>query len=122
MRKKDLVLGSVVVIIAAALMFFMKLPGEQTADTVMITVDGEVYGEYSLDMDRTVEIDNKYGHNTVTIHNGKAYMTEADCRDGYCRQQGKIDEDKETVVCLPHRLVVEVLSGKDGSEPDAVSK
>ena len=39
-------------------------------------------------------------------------MTEADCPDGYCKRQGEISTEKETIVCLPHKLVVEIQGAK----------
>ena len=56
----------------------------------MIKVDGEVYGRYSLDEDQVVEIEEGDFYNRVRIEDGKAYMEEADCPDGYCEEQGKI--------------------------------
>ena len=35
-------------------------------------------------------------------------MKEADCPDKYCVKQGKIKNVGETIVCLPHKVVVEI--------------
>lgn len=40
-------------------------------------------------------------------------MEEANCPDGYCEEQGKISEHTQTIVCLPHKLVVEVLENEN---------
>ena len=58
---------------------------------VVIKVDGEVYGRYSLDEDQGVEVQEGDFYNRVRIEDGKAYMEEADCPDGYCEEQGKIN-------------------------------
>ena len=68
----------------------------------------------------------------IRIEDGKAYMEEANCPDGYCEEQGKISGHTQTIVCLPHKLVVEVLenesdqnSGTSDSEdaaPDTIAK
>ena len=57
-------------------------------------------------------------------------MKEADCPDGYCKEQGRISGQKQTIVCLPHKLVVEVIRQNDtdsktaGDElvPDTIAK
>ena len=70
----------------------------------VVTVDGEVYGEYQLDEDQVVEIqkDGKVT-NTLTIADHKADMT-----------------DGETIVCLPNKVVVTVVSSEK-SDMDAVA-
>ena len=47
-------------------------------------------------------------------------MEEADCPDGYCKEQGHISKNKQTIVCLPHKLVVEISDDSEKSEPDSV--
>ena len=66
----------------------------------------------------------------IRIEDGQAYMEEADCPDGYCMEQGGISGQKQTIVCLPHKLVVEVIRQNDtdsktvGDElvPDTIAK
>lgn len=81
---------------------------------IRITVDGQLYGTYALNENReiSIELDGKTA-NVVVIENGAAYMREADCPDGLCMRQGAISRDKQTIVCLPHKLVVEVIGGKE---------
>lgn len=81
-----------------------------------VTVDGQVYGVYSLDQEQTVEIriDGEVG-NVLWIRDGKADMTEATCPDRLCVHQAAVSKEHETIVCLPHRVVVEV---KGGDEAD----
>jgi hypothetical protein len=39
-------------------------------------------------------------------------MAEADCPDGLCVKQHKIDKTGQTIVCLPHRVVIEIEGGQ----------
>lgn len=56
----------------------------------------------------------QYGTNTVEIINQKVHILEADCPDQLCIHQGFIDQSGQILVCLPHRLVVEIQeSGKN---------
>lgn len=96
----------------------------------MIKVAGEVYGRYALDEDQVIEVQDGDFYNRVRIKDGKAYMEEADCPDGYCEEQGKINNRTQTIVCLPHKLVVEIeeVENSDDSQnekedlPDTISK
>lgn len=109
MKKKDIILlVSILVVCAAAALIIFVFRSEE-GNYVQITVDGEVYGQYDLSVDQTIEIDTEYGHNLIEIADGKAVMTEADCPDGYCIDQGAVSNNKQTIVCLPHKVVVEVI-------------
>lgn len=127
MKKKDLILAGTVLLIAGILALALRLPKTESENTLKITVDGETYGTYSLAQDQTVKIETDHGTNTLVIENGSVHMEEADCPDGYCKRQGTISRVNETIVCLPHKLVVEVESAgfaPDDAEdaPDVIAK
>jgi hypothetical protein len=58
------------------------------------------------------------GYNVFTIKNGTVQMTAADCPDSTCVHTGSISRVGETIVCLPHRLVLKIVEIKDDSSPD----
>ena len=83
-------------------------PGEH--HQIRITVDGEIYGTYSLDEDQTIRINDT---NTCRIENGTARMIQADCPDHLCMKQNPVDKNGGTITCLPNRVVIEAVGGKD---------
>ena len=91
------------------------------AVNVLKKTDGKVVGTYALVEEQTIPIDTKYGHNQLVIKEGEAYMDESDCPDHYCEDQGKVSKTGETIVCLPHKLVVEVITG-EASDIDVLAK
>ena len=129
MKKKDVILMGGILVIALALFLIMYLTRSEAGNQIRITVDGTVYGTYSLAKDQVIEVKENDFYNRIRILDGEAYMEEANCPDGYCEEQGKIRGRTQTIVCLPHKLVVEVLD-EDGMEyddtsedvPDTVSK
>ena len=106
----------------------MRLMRGEEGNQIQITLDGKIYGTYTLSKDQTIEVKNDGFYNKVRIEDGKAYMEEANCPDGYCEEQGKISGHTQTIVCLPHKLVVEVLDNgetdtSDSEEvPDTIAK
>ncbi len=107
-KKGDIILsvGIIVLAIAFVLGFFLfKTEGKQ----VVITVDGEVFGRYSISTDQEIEVKTERGVNIVAIYDGKVSVTAADCPDKYCVSHVAVNETGETVVCLPHRMIVEVV-------------
>lgn len=51
-------------------------------------------------------------------------MKEADCPDKYCVKQGEINKIRQNIVCLPHKIVVEIISADSSkqNEADAIAK
>ena len=121
MKKNDVVLGGGILVIALVLFLVMHLTRNEAGNQIRITVDGAVYGTYSLEQDQVIEVKENDFYNRIRIQDGAAYMEEADCPDGYCEEQGKISGRTQTIVCLPHKLVVEVLDA-DGLENDNASE
>ena len=121
MKKKDLLIAAVVLLLAGALALVFHFTGGEPGGKVQVKVDGKVIGTYALVEEQTVPLDTKYGHNQLTIQKGQATMTESDCPDHYCEDQGPVSKTGETIVCLPHKLVVEVVSGSD-ADVDSLAK
>ena len=121
MKKNDVILGGGMLIVALVLFLVMYLTRNEAGNQIQITVDGTVYGTYSLEKDQVIEVKEKDFYNRIWIQDGAAYMEEANCPDGYCEEQGKISGRTQTIVCLPHKLVVEVLDA-DGLENDSTSE
>ncbi len=49
-------------------------------------------------------------------------MKEADCPDKVCVGMRRISKSGETIVCLPHKLVIAIVNADpDSSVPDAVT-
>ena len=121
-RRNDMLLVSVLLLAALLSGVWMQVSGNEDASRLVIWVDGERYGVYALDKDQEIEIRTKRGYNHVHIENREVWMEEADCPDGYCTRQGKIRDASRTIVCLPHKLVVEVTDHEDEPIlPDAVA-
>lgn len=92
------------------------LGGKQRGQFVKITRNGSVIGEYSLYKDGVITIEGDGGENTLTIKNGKADMSDADCPDKICVSHKPISKTGESIVCLPHKIVVEIISNDSKKE------
>lgn len=90
---------------------------------VVITKDQTVLHEIALsDIEKTkqITIDSDDGHyNTVEISNGEVHMHDANCNDQVCVRSGAIDSPGETIVCLPHKVIVEI-TAKDASDDQEI--
>jgi len=117
LKKGDIMIGAVAVAAAGILYFSGVLRPEGEGAKAIVTIDGKVHSEYNLDKEETINIDiPDVGYNSFRIKNGKVDMLEADCRDGICVDHTPISLNGETIICLPHRLVIEI----DGGESPAI--
>ena len=62
---------------------------------------------------QVIEIPGKIGTCILTIKDGKADMTFADCPNQICVHHEAIMNKGETIVCLPNRVVVEIGGAED---------
>ena len=77
-------------------------------NTVVVTVDGETRLTLSLSEDREEVVKTGNGYNTIRIKNNEVCVAEADCPDRLCAKHAAIRNSGETIICLPHKLIVEV--------------
>ena len=108
------------VLICLGLGFYFLRPA---GDVAVVTVDGEIYGTYPLDTDVVVEIRTGEGGeqlNRLVIKDGKAYVETASCPDGICSGHKPVYRKGESIVCLPHKVVVTVKSAEAQDQPDIV--
>ena len=121
MKKKrlgDLVLAGSI-LLAAGVLFLLFRPGGQGVWAV-VTIDGEETARYSLSEDRTVRLGDGDGYNILQISGGAAAVAEADCGDHTCVRTGAVSREGEVIVCLPHRLTVEIQGGQPAGFDAAV--
>lgn len=116
MKKNDWILVAVILCVACAGIFLYAELGQKSAGNVIVKVDGEVKQSYSLSECKEVKIDDT---NVFLIQDGKVKMTEADCPDKICVKHKAISKNKETIVCLPNKVVLEIV-GEDETVLDAV--
>lgn len=121
--RNDVIL--VVLLLAiSALAFVYLFMFRKGGDTVKVTVDGREYGTYSLSQDISKDIvtgENGDNFNSFVINDGKVYMSSASCPDGICVNHSAIFRDGESIVCLPNRVVITVISDGDGDCADIVA-
>jgi hypothetical protein len=108
--RNDIILAVVIVSIAAAGLLLFVFNKEQ-GSTVLVKVDGVQIASYPLS--ENIEIPIKTGEsqehtNILSIKDGKASISEADCPDKICVETRAVSFVGETIVCLPHKIVIEI--------------
>lgn len=121
--RNDIIFIIVILAVAAIGMLYLFVFRE-SGDIVRVTVDGELYGMYSLSQNITEDILTGEGGenlNRLIIKDGKAYMETASCPDGICVAHRPIFRSGESIVCLPNKVVVTVITDNNDDAPDIVA-
>lgn len=117
-KKADIIL--LIIILAVGIpLSVLSLTAGTAGDKVQISADGEVYGIYPLDEDGEIEVTEDGHTNHITIKDGQVSMSYSTCLNQVCVNTGAISETKDSIVCLPNRVVVEIISSGDGKGGDA---
>ena len=109
MKRRDLILIACALALAGALYAFSQLTLGTKASNVVVTVDGSEVLRRPLAMEDSYVVEQADGsRNVIRVEGGAVYMQEANCRDGLCIRQGKMRNGAKTIVCLPHKVVVQL--------------
>ncbi len=76
---------------------------------VTVSIDGEVVETLPLDKDTEYAVNTDMGMNIIVIKDGVVSVSNADCPDKICVEHAPIDSEGETIICLPHKLVIEIV-------------
>lgn len=103
-----LLLGAV----AASAAWLLLRREDAPSPTARITRDGVLLEEIDLDKveePRSFVLEDGSGTNTVQMEKGRIRILEADCPDQVCVNQGWISSGAVPIICLPHRLIIEIV-------------
>lgn len=112
-KKADIILA-VFLIVAGIAASYMLSFGQTDGTEVNITVDGQKFGTYSLLEDNEVVIEQESSINKVTIKDGIVSMSFSNCHGQDCVKHVPISQTGENIICLPHKIVIEIGGGSGG--------
>lgn len=111
-RRNELILIGVIIVIAIGYIIFTKVstPKKGKGAEVVVQVGGYEYARLPLNVDTELEIVSGDFSNTLVIKDGIATVTEANCPDKLCTYQPSISRPDEMIICLPHEMLVIIVS------------
>ncbi|MEA3423273.1 MAG: NusG domain II-containing protein [Bacillota bacterium] len=123
MKKNDYVIIVLILLVALAVYIGNEIINQNYSDkNVEIYSDGQlVYQSVLIESTNDVFIiDNELGYNKIVIEDGIVSMLEADCKDQVCVLSKAISKPGESIVCLPHKVVVQI-NGAAKNDVDVIS-
>lgn len=116
LRMKPLDFILVICLMVASFTPFLLLGGEHcTSRQAQLRVNSQVIKTFDLTKDQTYTYQDADGDiNKIEVRDGRIAIVYANCGDQICVRKGFINQTGQTIVCLPHKLVIEVMpSGND---------
>lgn len=88
---------------------------------VIQDADGNTFA-MPLSKDDVLTVASSAGTNVIEVQSGKVRVSEADCPNQDCVDQGWISNAGQQIVCLPHKLVVNITDKDAASAYDVVGQ
>ena len=109
-----------IALLSLAAMLFLSMSHKQ-GDRVEILQNGVLIETLPLNQNAERRISGENGgYNIVRIQDGEVSVVEASCPDQVCVRHGAIKQTADPIVCLPNRLVVQIIYA-DGKVLDGVT-
>ena len=123
-RKGDIIVIVGLIFLSFGLNFAInKISTGYEGDFLVVEQDGKVIEKLPMDEDTEYKVEYGGHYNTIIIKDKKAYIKEADCQDQICTHMHPIEKEGQTIICLPHRLFLELEShGQDKKDDDTIDK
>ncbi|RQD73861.1 MAG: NusG domain II-containing protein [Candidatus Syntrophonatronum acetioxidans] len=99
-----------IAVLALGGIFYSEQMSAHSGEEVQITVNSEEYGVFSLREDRLLEVEGVNGITEVEISDGRVRVIHSACPDKICIYTGWVHRPNQTIVCLPNRVVVKIIS------------
>ncbi|MBE6553012.1 MAG: NusG domain II-containing protein [Ruminococcaceae bacterium] len=115
--RADLVAMILILLLATGMLLLPSWFSSNASVLVITTPEGRF--EYSLSEPRELTLTSNGVTLRVVIADGAAYVSESNCRDGVCRNSGKISGSGETILCAPAGITLSVKGG--GRDVDFVA-
>ncbi|MGB4471593.1 MAG: NusG domain II-containing protein [Limnochordia bacterium] len=121
-RTGDLLIFVVLLLIGGLMLTSNLFRAKEPGNIAILEIDGVIVERFDLDADlENYRAETARGYNILDFADGAVRVIEADCPDKICIQFGWIRQVGQTIVCLPHRLIIRVVSEASEQQLDGVA-
>jgi hypothetical protein len=123
-KKWDIILLAFLTILSfiPAIIFGVTSNRNYNSTYAEITIEGKLYKKVPLSDnmgEEELNIKTEYGYNLIKIKDRSVAIIDADCPDKICEGPGFISKPGQSLVCLPHKMMVEI-KGYDNTNSDEI--
>lgn len=92
---------------------FFSRPVAIKGEELYIYRHGSLLAHYPLDENRVLDFQWGRETNEVTIQDGEAWVSDANCFNQHCTAHKPISRTGENIVCLPHGFILMIKGGEE---------
>jgi len=107
MNKSDWKLLGILVLIVGSMFLFLGLSQEKGAIAYVYS-DGTLVLTIDLSLDNTYQVQGALGPVKIVVKDKKIKVEEENSPRHLCSKQGFVGDTKETIICLPNKVVIEL--------------
>lgn len=93
---------------------------QSKGNIVNIVVNGNELVRADINIDKKFSVKGVLGVTEIEIKSGKVRVIDSPCGNKTCVKTGWIDKPYQSIICIPNRVVVEIIS--DNKEIDAITR
>lgn len=125
LRKLDIVIIILLFILSFTpnIIFSKTISNSNKLVYASIKIDGKLYDNIPLSTnkgEKKLNIKTPTGNNSILIRDNIIKVISADCKDDLCVKQGEISKVGESIICLPHKLIIEIKGDEKDSSSDMI--
>lgn len=105
------------------LFFISSSSGKGHENYAEISLDGKIYQTINLSTHKgidSIDIKTESGYNIIEINEHSIRIIDADCPDRICVNDGAINAPGQLLVCLPHKLMIEIKNDDPAETADII--
>ncbi|NLM34208.1 MAG: NusG domain II-containing protein [Clostridiales bacterium] len=109
LKKYDYVIFAILALITIASIAIPFIFSKDYSNAlVVIKVNGAEYKTIPLNTNSSVPVNINGNYNLIKVEDGKVRIEDANCPDKLCVRSGSVSRPGKPLVCLPHKLTVEI--------------
>lgn len=110
--RNDIILIIIVFLLVLSSFIFWFIKGQNEPNKLYVNIyyDDKLLYSTPLDENNEYKINGKVGEVHIVIKDGYVAVTDADCPNHICVNEGKKNRNNETITCLPN-LVYVIIGG-----------
>lgn len=123
MKKADVLLISILICVCLIFLEIYLFNDSKQSDVLVIQQGSRIIYKESIYKDNEIQIKDEHGKviNIVSVKDGAAFMSFADCSNKDCIHMGELKQgSKKQIACLPNKVLVYLISSE--SEVDGVTR
>lgn len=115
MNKSDIKLIIIIILIAIIVLFMIAILNNDSSKKALVYYDNDLVLTIDLSDNEQEEyvVDGYNGPVKIIVSDGKIKVEEEDSPLHLCSKQGFIEQTYETIVCLPNKIIIKIVSSED---------